>query len=80
MDNRFFVADEEGNELEMEILFTFENGGSNYVVYFDPTTEEGDVFASKYDDENNLIPIENDEEWDMVEEVLGAFEADEENH
>lgn len=80
MDNRFFVADEEGNEIEMEILFTFENEGSNYVVYFDPKTEVGDVFASKYDDNNNLIPIEDEAEWDMVEEVLGAFEADEENN
>ena len=79
MDNKFYVIDDEGKELEMQILFTFENEGSNYVLYFDPKTDSGDVFASKFDEENRLIPIEEDSEWDMVEEVLGAFEDEEEN-
>ncbi len=77
-NKRFTVIDDEGLELEMEILFTFDNDGASYVVYFDVNKEMGDVFASKYDEENNLIPIENDEEWDLVEEVLGAFEDEEE--
>lgn len=79
MDNKFYVIDDEGKELEMQILFTFENEGSNYVLYFDPKTDSGDVFASKFDEDNRLIPIEEDSEWDMVEEVLGAFEDEEEN-
>lgn len=79
MDNRFFVTDDEGNELEMEILFTFDHEETNYVLYFDPKTDSGDVFASKFDDENRLIPIEDEAEWNMVEEVLGAFEDEEEN-
>ncbi len=80
MDNRFTVADEEGNEIEMEILFTFDSEGLNYVLYFDPSTDSGDVFASKFDNENNLIPIEDEAEWNMVEEVLGAFEDDQEEN
>ena len=75
---RFIVVDEEGTEIEMEILFTFDHEEQSYVVYFDPKTESGDVFASKYDDDNNLIPIEDEKEWDMVEEVLGAFEDEQE--
>ena len=39
----------------------------------------GDVFASIYDDEGHLFPIETQEEWDMVEEVLNAFNEDEED-
>ena len=35
-------------------------------------------FYGCYDDEGNLLPIETDEEWAMVEEVLGAFGEDEE--
>ena len=31
-----------------------------------------------FDDEGNLLPIETDEEWAMVEEVIGAFAEDEE--
>lgn len=80
MDNKFYVIDDEGKELEMQILFTFENEGSNYVLYFDPKTDSGDVFASKFDEDNRLIPIEEDSEWDMVEEVLGAFEDEQEEN
>lgn len=80
MENKFTVADEQGNEIEMEILFTFENEGSNYVLYLDPKNESGDVYASKYDEDNNLFPIEEEAEWNMVEEVLGAFEDEQEEN
>lgn len=75
-DNKFYVIDEEGNEIEMEIVLTFspDEGEMNYVLYTDPTDEENNVFAARYDDEGNLMAIETDAEWDMVEEVLGAFE------
>lgn len=78
--NSLFVTDENGKEVEMEILFTFDDEGRSkkYVVFCDPKDENGEVFASCYDDEGNLLPIETDEEWTMVEEVLGAFGEDEE--
>ncbi len=70
-----YVEDANGKEVAMEILFTFDNDqtGKQYVVFKDPNNEDGEVFASCYDDEGNLTPIETDEEWSMVEEVLGAF-------
>ncbi|MEF9920895.1 MAG: DUF1292 domain-containing protein [Erysipelotrichaceae bacterium] len=76
--NTLFVTDENGNELEMEILFTFEDDKKkrNYVVFNDPKDEDGEVFASAYDDEGNLLPIESEAEWAMVEEVIGAFGED----
>ncbi|NLY62258.1 MAG: DUF1292 domain-containing protein [Erysipelothrix sp.] len=80
MENIFYVSDELGNEVKMQLLFTFENEGSKYVLYFDPEVDSGDVFASKYDEDNNLEPIENEEEWDMIEEVLGAFEDEQEEN
>lgn len=75
-----YVTDENENEKRMEILFTFddEEKGNKYVVFEDPDNEDGEVFASRYDDEGNLLPIETDEEWAMVEEVIGAFAEDEE--
>ena len=75
-----YIKDENGKEVAMDILFTFENEQTNkqYVLFMDPNDETGEVFASRYDDEGNLLPIETDEEWEMVEEVLGAF--DEEDH
>lgn len=79
--NTLYVYDENGKEMQMEILFTFENEekGKKYVVFADPQDESGEVYASAYDDAGNLLPIETDEEWSMVEEVLGAFSQDEEN-
>lgn len=74
--NKMYVKDDQGNEKEMTILFTFEKGKKKYVVYSDPSNEE-EVFASAYNEDGELFPIESDEEWDMVEEVLGAFEGDE---
>ena len=77
-NSTLIVVDENGQEKEMEILFTFEDDekGKKYVLYFDPQAEDDEVFASIYDEEGHLYPIETDEEWEMVEEVLGAFSGD----
>ncbi|MCI8850776.1 MAG: DUF1292 domain-containing protein [Erysipelotrichaceae bacterium] len=79
--NTLYVNDENGNEMELEILFTFENDeiGKKYVVFADPQDESGEVYASAYDEAGNLLPIETDAEWSMVEEVLGAFSQDEDS-
>ena len=73
--NRLIVVDENGNEIEMEIIFTFVDDSKNkqYVLYTNPAEEDGEVFASTYDDEGNLYPIEDEKEWEMVEEVFGAY-------
>ena len=78
--NTLFVRDEQGNEIEMEILFTFEDDAmkKKYVVFQDPQDESGEVFASAYDEAGNLLPVETEGEWQMIEEVLGAFSADDE--
>ena len=72
---------EDGNEKKMTILFTFDSDetGCQYVVFQDPDNDEGEVFASRYDDKGQLIPIESDAEWEMVEEVINTFVEDEEN-
>lgn len=82
MDKTVTIYDEEGNEVDnLEILLEFEGDGENYVLLHDPSSDEGDVMAFKYDKEDkgegNLLPIEDDAEWDMIEEVLGAFEDEE---
>ena len=81
------ILDEEGNESLYEILFTFESEDFNksYVlVYPAGTVEDEDVelqaFSYTETEEGNagaLQPIETEEEWDMVEEVLNTFLADE---
>ena len=78
--NSLYVTDENGNEKRMTILFTFESEDyqRKYVVFEDPDAEDGEVFTSAYDDAGSLLPIDSDEEWAMIEEVIGAFVEDEE--
>ena len=56
--NSLYVYDEDGNEKKMTILFTFDSDetGCQYVVFQDPDNDEGEVFASRYDDKGQLIP------------------------
>ena len=72
-EKKIVVVDNDDNEIEMEILFTFENEEYNrqYVLYINPEDETGEVFASAYTDEG---------EWEMIESVFEAFaiEHDEE--
>lgn len=79
--NCLYVKDENGNEKKFIIIFTFDSDETKkqYVVYQDPEGSETDVFASIYDEEGNLYPIESEEEWDMVEEVINTFAEDEED-
>lgn len=74
-----YVEDQDGKEVEMEILFTFDKDEKKYVVFRENDSESEEIFASCYDDEGNLNPIESSEEWQMVEEVLGAFIEDSED-
>lgn len=78
----FKITGEDGKDIECEALFTFEGkeNGRNYIVYTDNTTdEEGNtkVYASIYDPEKedqNLQPIETEEEWNMVETILDELQ------
>lgn len=76
MDEKtLFVIDNDGHEKEMNILFTFEDDSFNkkYVLYFDPADETGEVFVSSYTEDGELLNIEDETEWAMIEEVFGAF-------
>ena len=87
-DNWITVIDEDGNEELYEILFTFESEefGKSYVLYYPASSEEDEngeieVLAASFtpgENEGELKPIETQEEWDMVEEMLNTFLAEEE--
>lgn len=86
LDERtLIVIDEQGVEHAMEILFTFHDDSRNkdYVLYIDPEDMEGEVFVSRFTDDGFLEDIEDDTEWEMIEEVFNAFvfqNEDEEEH
>lgn len=83
----FTVVNDEGKEVECEVLFTFESEEThkNYIVYTDGTfDEEGNtkVYASIYDpdsDESKLLPIETEKEWKIIEVILEELQEEIEN-
>ncbi|RDI44086.1 DUF1292 domain-containing protein [Falsibacillus pallidus] len=84
------VIDENGNEMLCEVLFTFDSDefGKSYVLYYPIGAEEDDedeieIHASAFvpgeeGQDGELKPIETEEEWDMIEEMLGTFLDEEE--
>lgn len=73
--NRMTITDENGQEKEMEIILTFEDekNDKKYVLFTDPNVEDGNVYAYCYDEDGNMDEITDEEEWQMCQEVLGAF-------
>ena len=80
-DKTMTVFDEDGKEVECEILFTYHSDEFNkdYVLFYkkcDYENVEIEINAAIYA-ENELFEIETDEEWAMLEEVLADFQEDE---
>lgn len=80
----FKVMNDEGKEVECEVLFTFESEETkkNYIVYTDNTTDnDGNtkVYASIYNPneaETKLLPIETDKEWKIIETILEEIQSE----
>jgi len=89
---RIIIPDENGEEHLFEVLFTFdvEETGKSYMVLepvgsSEDDDEEVEVFAFRFEDNGDdeddlaLFPIETDEEWEMVEEMLNTFAEQDED-
>ena len=76
MDNTIYIYDDNGQEKEMQILLTCELGGNQYVLVYEKDRED-ERYVFKYDEEGNL-EVCSDENLALIEEVVAAFE-DEEN-
>lgn len=74
-ENSIFIIDENGKEVEMKILLTFDNEEKKYVVVYNEENEE-ELYPFIYDDEGNLYAVEDQEELAMIEEVIGAYEEE----
>lgn len=87
---RIIIPDENGEEHLFEVLFTFDvdETGKSYMTVVPvgdehAEDEEVEVFAFRYedkgdnDDDLELYPVETDEEWEMIEEMLNTFSEEE---
>ncbi|NIK74916.1 uncharacterized protein YrzB (UPF0473 family) [Paenibacillus castaneae] len=76
-----YIPDEEGNEEEFEVIMKFEVDGSDqkYMMVVPLTSdneEEDEVYAFRYEEDGDdlkLYTIEDEEEWNMVEETFNTL-------
>ena len=83
--NSFTIINEEGQQIVCNVLFTFDSDETNksYIVYTDNTKDEAGnikVYASIYDpnsvDDMELLPIETDKEWRVIEKILESIQEE----
>jgi uncharacterized protein YrzB (UPF0473 family) len=91
-ENLITIVDDNGNELLCEVLFTFESEDFNrsYVLYVPVESKDDDenvevlcsAFIPNPDGSiGELLPIDKDEEWEMIEEVFNTeFPFDDDDH
>ena len=78
-DKQMIITLDNGEEVLLNILFTYENETrkKTYVFVYDDEHED-DVMAYIYDENtHSLSEIEDDDEYDEVEEVFNTFMNDE---
>ena len=77
-EQQMVVTDSEGKEHLMQILFTYDNEErkTSYVFFYDTEDNEQEVIVMRYLESGELEPIEDDEEYDEVEEVFNAWQDD----
>jgi uncharacterized protein YrzB (UPF0473 family) len=80
-----YIPDEEGNEEEFEVIMKFEVDGSDkkymMVVPLDGDEESDEVYAFRYEEDDNgddlkLFTIEDEEEWNIVEETFNTLTSE----
>ena len=89
---RIIIPDENGEEHLFEVLckFDVDETGYSYITLTpveQSEEEEVEVYAFRYEEEGEdgeesdlkLFPIESDEEWDIVEEMLYTLTEEDEN-
>ncbi len=77
-EDEILISDENGNEKVMKILFTYNNEVRNkdYVFVYEVGSED-DVMAFVYNEATkSLQEIDDEEEYNEVEEVFNAFLED----
>lgn len=80
--NTFQIINEKGEEIECEVLFTFDSEETNksYIAYTDNTLDEvgnTKVYASIYDktgESKELMPIETEKEWQIIENIFSKLQ------
>ena len=86
-ENYFTFIDNDGNEKKMRVLYTFDlvETGKNYIVYTDDTKDDNGlikVYAYCFNPNSktsDLLPIETEKEWKLVEGILNTLTKEKNN-
>ena len=78
-ETRIVLTDENGNDVEFELVSTLEVDGKVYAILQPIGEEEAYIFNLKYDEngEMELSEIEDDEEFEIVAEQYELLETEE---
>lgn len=80
-DGVIIVSDEDGNEHELVMVYTFQMDGQAYAVLLDRNDPEADGFIYRIveeDDSAILVDIEDEEEWDRAAAFYNQIVTDDE--
>lgn len=76
--NKIYLTDDQGKEIEMNILFTVDIENKSYVVVYEENDEDN-LYPLSYDNEGNIYVVEDEEELSQLQEVVDAFESGDAN-
>lgn len=80
-DNIVNLIDQDGNEIQFEIILTLEAEGKEYAILMpleDNEAEEALIFRIDTDEEGDILtPLENDEEYETVVAVYNTLMEEE---
>ena len=72
-----FVTTNDGRQLTFKVLFTYhsEDFEKDYVFFYEENDEDN-IIVYSYDDSNTLYEIEDEEEYKELDEVLQAYDEE----
>lgn len=74
-EDSIYIIDDQGKEIQMKIYLTFDANDKQYVVVYEEGNEEN-LYPFIYDNDGNLYQVEDEEELQLIEEVVAAYEEE----
>lgn len=73
--NTIVMTDENGNQKELTIYFTYhsERFNKDFIVFYD-NEDIDSLIAGEIDEDGNISDVSSDEEYDEIEEVIEDFQ------
>ena len=79
-NNKIIFVDDKGQQTELTILFTYKSEERNreYVIFYAESNPD-ELIAGYLDENNEILDIEDDEEYDELDKVIESYFEDQEN-